>query len=789
VTAHPQGSADVERDVHRPLTRRYLLALVLIALLSVGAHAALQHLITSQRGAAAEVNLSGRQRMLSQRIALHVTQLAGSPDPAERARLRAALTDLVAEMERAHEALRSGDPRAGLSGPPPTAVQAMDGSGVRLDERVRSFLADARAVVAVPDADLSAGHERAAAVVDQARGELLAVLDRAVLTYQRASEERVAGLRRVAQGVLLATLTALVLEGLLVFRPMVARVRRRTEAALEATAWLRSVVDNVLVGVVTVDGAGIVTTCNRTAARMFGYGDGDATGMPVTDLAEPGDAAHQLHALWSAVALGGRRDSLTFTARRRDGLVFEAEVAASLAGTPDPTVTVLVTDVTERRAFERQLSHQAFHDPLTGLPNRALFLNRLEHALRRRDRRGPVAVLFLDLDDFKTVNDALGHAAGDRLLVTVAERLDGALRGGDTAARLGGDEFAVLLEDIDGQEQTAAAAARILAALRAPVALPGLDLSISASIGVAVAPATGTVTADMLLRDADVAMYSAKARGKGRTELFVPTMHDDAVRRLRLRADLAVAHQRGELRLVHQPVVDLDSGAIRGAEALLRWRHPELGELSPAEFVPLAEQTGLIVPIGSWVLAEACRFAARWGAATAGGPPPFVSVNVSPVQLRDPAFPQEVAATLRATGLPPGRLLLELTEGVLLQDGGAERLADLAALGVRLAVDDFGTGYSSLASLRRFPVAVLKVDRSLVAAGDGALVAGVLSLAHALGVEAVVEGLETGEQLGCVRAAGYRLGQGFILHRPLEAEDFLPALRASVRRQPLAVEG
>jgi len=789
VTAHAQGSADLERDVHRPLTRRYLLALVLIALLSVGAHAALQHLITSQRGAAAEVNLSGRQRMLSQRIALHVGLLAGSPDPAERARLRVTLTDLVDEMERAHQALASGDPRSGLSGPPPPALQALYGPGGRLDERVTAFLANARRVLAVPDGGLAPGDERVAAAVGQARGELLAVLDRAVLTYQRASEERVAGLRRVAQAVLLVTLTALVLEGLLVFRPMVARVRRRTRAALDATAWLRSVVDNVLVGVVTVDGAGIVTTCNRTAARMFGYGDGEATGMPLTDLAEPGDAAHQLHALWSAVALGGRRDSLTFTARRRDGLVFEAEVAAGLAGTPDPTVTVLVTDVTERRAFERQLSHQAFHDPLTGLPNRALFLDRLEHALRRRDRRGRIAVLFLDLDDFKTVNDALGHAAGDRLLVTVAERLDGALRAGDTAARLGGDEFAVLLEDVDGPEQTTVAAARILAALRAPVALPGLDLSISASIGVAVAPPVGDVAGDVLLRDADVAMYRAKARGKGCTELFVPAMHDDALRRLRLRADLAAAGQRGELRLVHQPVVDLDSGAIRGAEALLRWRHPELGELSPAEFVPLAEQTGLIVPIGSWVLAEACRFAAGWGAATGGGPAPFVSVNISAVQLRDPAFPLEVAAILGATGLPPGRLLLELTEGVLLQEGGEERLADLAGLGVRLAVDDFGTGYSCLASLRRFPVAVIKVDRSLVEAGDHGLVAGVLSLAHALDVEAVVEGLETSEQLGRVRAAGYRLGQGFLLHRPMEEEDFLPALRASLERQPLAVEG
>ena len=425
--------------------------------------------------------------------------------------------------------------------------------------------------------------------------------------------------------------------------------------------------------------------------------------------------------------------------------------------------------------------HQALHDALTGLPNRALFLDRLQHALARASRAGTdVAVLFLDLDRFKTVNDSLGHAAGDQLLCTVSERIASCMRTADTAARLGGDEFAVLLEDLASTREAVGVAERIIAALDAPVLVAGREVLVSASIGIA----TGDGGSEDLLRHADVAMYRAKATGKGRYAMFEQGMQAEVIERLELEADLQRAVDRGEIEVFYQPIMRLGSEELAGHEALVRWRHPTRGLMSPLSFVPVAEETGLIVPVGRFVLREACRQAAAWQAMVPGEL--TMHVNLSGRQLEDPALVGEVSSILRETGLPAGRLVLEITETVLMHDTEAtiERLRSLRALGVRLAVDDFGTGYSSLRYLNRFPLDVLKmakpfVDGLATQSEDPALARAIIDLGSNLGLQIVAEGIEGADQLVQLRRLGCPLGQGFLFSRPLpapEAETHLLAL-------------
>ncbi len=437
-----------------------------------------------------------------------------------------------------------------------------------------------------------------------------------------------------------------------------------------------------------------------------------------------------------------------------------------------------VHDVTQRRALEERLEHLAFHDPLTGLPNRALFLDRLEQALVRADRReGRVAMLFLDLDRFKVVNDSLGHDAGDELLVAVAERLRGCLRPEDTVARLGGDEFVVLLEDVGDRGYAERVSERIAEALRGPVDLEGNETYVTASIGVVLNEA-GHARPPEMLRDADIAMYAAKDAGKARHEVFDEGMKARAHRRLELENRLRRAIEREELRVHYQPKVDLSSGAVVGMEALVRWQDPERGLIYPAEFVPLAEETGLILPLGRWVLGEACRQAKEWRERYPGADSLTVAVNLSAKQFQQPNLAEEVDRALGGTGLDPGALILEITEGVLMEkaQSNMETLRGMKTLGVKVAIDDFGTGYSSLGYLKRFPVDMIKVDRSFVCGlgqdtEDTAIVETVLLLARALGLRAVAEGIETAEQMEELRALGCPVGQGYYFARPMPSDE------------------
>jgi diguanylate cyclase (GGDEF)-like protein len=452
---------------------------------------------------------------------------------------------------------------------------------------------------------------------------------------------------------------------------------------------------------------------------------------------------------------------------------------------------VLVAAIGRRQA-ETELAHQALHDPLTGLPNRALLMDRLDQAAARALRQPvPLTVLFLDLDRFKVVNDGLGHSAGDELLRVVAHRLVEAVRPGDTVARFGGDEFVILCETLPGEEAAVALARRVADTLSHPVTIAGRDVAITASIGIVVADDAALTSPEELLRDADTAMYQAKERGRSRHEVFDAPARKRVMDRLDTEVALHRALERDEFRIWYQPEVALDDGRIVGLEALLRWEHPEWGVQLPGQFLQLAEETGLILPIGEWALEEACRQAVAVRAARPELSSVVVWVNLSARQLTQPDLVAVIARVLADTGTDPALLGLEITETVLMEDLEAlgETLGRLRDLGVRLAIDDFGTGFSSLSWLRQFPVDVLKVDRSFVAGvigtdGDHAIVDAVVGLARSLEMVAVAEGVETRAQAAALRALGCDVAQGFYFCRPMDHATLLATLSRHGGRLP-----
>jgi diguanylate cyclase (GGDEF)-like protein/PAS domain S-box-containing protein len=555
--------------------------------------------------------------------------------------------------------------------------------------------------------------------------------------------------------------------------------RKEVEKVIkESEERFRSLVQNTSDIITILDADGTIDYISPAVERVTGYKPEEQIGTDAFRPVHPDDREQALSIFAEVLKSPGLHPPLEFRMPHKDGSWRYLEhVVNNLL--EDPAVRgVVVTswDVTERKALEEQLRHQAFHDPLSGLPNRALFMDRLEHAFVRANRRGDkIAVLFTDLDNFKVINDSLGHEVGDQLLVAVAERIKHCLRPEDTAARLGGDEFTILIEAVDSMTDAVRVAERIAEILQPPFALDQHEVFSTTSIGIALSSPLQKQPAD-LLRHADLAMYRAKHKGKARYEVFEPGMGTDALERLRLENELRRALERGEFKVYYQPVVALEGGRIVGAEALVRWEHPIRGLLLPEEFLSVAEETGLIARIGEKVLRAACHQVRAWQVRYPSEPPLMVSVNLSPKQLFRPEL---IAEVLAETEIYPGSLQLEITESTMMSNGvhsANHALRNLKDLSVELAVDDFGMGYSSLSYLKHFPVDFLKIDRSFIAglgqdadsaSKDAEIVSAMIDLTHALGLKAVAEGVETSEQLTRLRVMKCDRAQGNYFWEPL----------------------
>jgi diguanylate cyclase (GGDEF)-like protein/PAS domain S-box-containing protein len=605
---------------------------------------------------------------------------------------------------------------------------------------------------------------------------------------------------RLERGSDVGSLSVLLVAGIIVWLLLRQAGRARSEAdrsnaELAGQERFRSLVQHSSDVITVTDAVGTIIYQSPSVTPVFGYEPADLLGTELQRLVHPDDVRAVVRTLIET-AKDSRSDRIECRVRHADGSWRHVESAVS-ARLDDPTVGGMVLntrDITERKELEDQLAHQAFHDSLTGLANRALFRNRVEHALARmRRQRRPIAVLLLDLDGFKTVNDSLGHAFGDAFLVAVADRLRGLLRPSDTPCRLGGDEFAVLVEDLVEPVDATVVAERILESLRLPFVVEGKEVVTAASIGITIAESSaGARDADDLLRNADVAMYTAKSRGRNRCELFKPSMHQAMLDRLDLEADLRRAVDKGEFVLHYQPTVALATGRISGMEALVRWNSPERGMVPPGLFIPVAEDTGLIVRLGAWVLEEACRQAVSWHHEFGADAPSTMSVNLSARQLQDDGLVESVAAILERTGIRPECVVLEITESAVMADAEAmtARLHELKALGVRLAIDDFGTGYSSMSYLCSFPIDILKIDRSFVHGVRNepqkmGIVRTIVELGHILDLQTVAEGIELAEELAELRALQCDLGQGYWFARPLTVDAAVAMLtdQAAARRR------
>ena len=553
-----------------------------------------------------------------------------------------------------------------------------------------------------------------------------------------------------------------------------------------------SLVQNSSDLICVIDEAATVLYASPSIEAVLGVTPDAISGRPFAELLHPEEQGRILHRLADSSWSPGSPELIdcSLTAREGEARYFEI-VATDLRADPEVAGIVLNgRDVSERRAFEEQLTHQAFHDPVTHLANRALFNERVSHACARA-RREPIglAAIFVDLDDFKTINDSLGHAAGDSVLLETAKRISASVRGVDTPARFGGDEFAILLEGVDGEQEAAETAERILDALSAPLPVAHTTLSIRASLGISISLPGAATIADELVRNADAAMYIAKSEGKSGYRVFEPAMHHRVLTRLELRGDLQRALDAREFELHYQPLVRLADNVVTGVEALLRWRHPVRGVIPPDEFISFAEETGLIIPIGRWVLREGCRQAHEMRCRVSGPVLPSIGINLSVKQLFHKDIVRDVRDALLDAGLDPAALTLEITESVMMTDTelAARRLQELHDLGVRLAIDDFGTGYSSLSYLSRFPLDILKMDRSLLAAGAAPVTSGlasaVLGLGETFDLEVVAEGIEDPAQSTTLRELGCETGQGFFFARPMSSTaiaEFLETYAAGV---------
>jgi diguanylate cyclase (GGDEF)-like protein/PAS domain S-box-containing protein len=670
--------------------------------------------------------------------------------------------------------------------------------------RIASAFRDYRVVFDVELDLLRRGQVDAAKRVDQERvdpafGRLHADLEQ-VSAHANATATSAQGSWRTGSALVL--LGASILISLLAWRSRRRRIRsvalaERAQVVAASERRFRALVNNGDDVIIVTDRNGVIEEMSDSVSHVLGVSAQGRVGRKVADLVHP-DEKVAAEAEFARALSAGSAGPSEWRCRDGAGAWRHIEVSwTNLLELPEVAAVVLnMRDVTERHRLETELRHRAFHDSLTGLANRALLRDRVDHAMARRDTCA-AALMVVDLDGFKHLNDSLGHLAGDHALAVVADRLRGVSRPGDTVARLGGDEFALLIEDPMSQDQIQALGDRLIEAVTQPFDWQNQSVVVGASVGVAfVAP--GLHSADDLIRNADIGLYAAKAAGRGRVCAFDPSMFDSARTRYELECDLRNAVDNNELVLQYQPIVELDTSEPTGFEALVRWQHPTRGMLSPDEFIPIAEETGVIVPLGRWVLNRACRDLAEWTHAYPRAGRLYVSVNLSARQLEDPHIVTDVQAALSDTDLEPSRLVLEITETALMNDTQAAlaQLNGLKALGICLSVDDFGTGYSSLSYLRQFPIDTVKIDKSFVddisrGGDDATFVGAILRLSEALHLDTLAEGIETEDQANTLQQLGCHLGQGYHYARPLDPADvdeLLHAYTASLAHNPPLAE-
>ncbi|MFZ5812661.1 MAG: sensor domain-containing protein [Thermodesulfobacteriota bacterium] len=567
--------------------------------------------------------------------------------------------------------------------------------------------------------------------------------------------------------------------------------RKRAEEALEAQrAFFRQLFEMSPQAIVLIDEKRNVLDANKGFEKLFGYRAADIQGFGVRAFIVPEELLTECENVRASILAGNTMQKETVR-RHRDGRLIPVSMIGFRvkSGEAAGGVVYIYQDISERKAFEEQITHQAFHDALTGLPNRSLFAERLERALARARRRDDYqyAVLMIDLDKFKAVNDSLGHAAGDHLLREIAARLTSCMRSVDTVARLGGDEFAVILEEFRAKREVIAVAERIQETLRRPCLVCGSEVFPGASVGIVLRTKEYTSSED-ILRDADIAMYRAKEMGRPYL-IFDRRMHKEILEAISLEAELREAMVHDQMVLHYQPIVNVDSRGLEGFEALVRWNHPTRGIVPPGKFIPLAEETGIILPLGRWVISEACRQVGLWQRTIPGAERLSVSVNVSCRQFARDGLVEHVAQVLEETGLDPARLKLEITESVLMRDTARSihELKRLKALGVRIAVDDFGTGYSSLSYLRQLPIDHLKIDRSFISGSDNVednvkIVTSIISLARNLGLTVIAEGVEREDQFARLQSVRCDKAQGYMFSRPVDGDAAERYIRESLRR-------
>jgi diguanylate cyclase (GGDEF)-like protein/PAS domain S-box-containing protein len=552
--------------------------------------------------------------------------------------------------------------------------------------------------------------------------------------------------------------------------------RKEAEEKLRLSA---TVLQHIADGVMVVDDRGIIVAVNPAFTQITGYSEEEALGKD-RSLTRSGRHDEGFHdALWEQLVTNGYWRGEVWSLRKSGEQYLEWLTMTAVRDQSGMTTHYVgvFSDITKVKESQEKLDHLAHHDPLTALPNRLLFHDRLHHAIQRSTRGNEqLALLFIDLDRFKNVNDTLGHHIGDELLQQVAKALSSKLRDGDTLARLGGDEFIVLLEDVDGQYGASQVAEKLVAMFEQPFMVAGHELFVTCSVGVSLFPGDAS-DLNMLIRNADVAMYQAKARGRNGYRFYAPSMTGEGVERLRLETFLRRSIEKEEIFLNYQPQVEIDTGRLIGVEALVRWNHPELGLVPPIRFIPLAEDTGFINQLGKWVLSEACRQMVRWR--EAGLEVPKMAVNLSAKQFDRGSIVSMVADILRETGLEPHRLQLEVTESVIMNTGDALAfINDLHAIGVSLAIDDFGTGYSSLAYLKQMPVQTLKIDRSFIKdistdVNDEAIAIAIIQLGKSMNLSVIAEGVETHDQAAFLLRHGCNQAQGYFYSRPVMPEDLL----------------